>query len=61
MRAERDEDDIRPQRAKPQRRLAYEIALGILLGGVGLWLLQLLAGLIAAKLMLGQIQLHLPG
>lgn len=61
MRAERDEDDIRPQRAKPQRRLAYEIALGIILGGVGLWLLQLLTGLIAAKLMLQQFQFHLPG
>jgi hypothetical protein len=61
MRAERDEDDIRLPRAKPQRRLAYEIALGILLGGVGLWLLQALTGLIAAKLLLQQIQLHLPG
>lgn len=61
MRAERDEHDIRPQRAKPQRRLAYEIALGIILGGVGLWLLQLLTGLIAAKLMLQQFQFHLPG
>ena len=61
MRAERDDDNIRPSRAKPQRRLAYEIALGIILGGVGLWLLQLLGGLLAANLMLGQIQWHLPG
>ena len=36
MRAERDEDQIRPPRSKPQRRLAYEIALGIILGGAGL-------------------------
>jgi hypothetical protein len=61
MRAERDEDQIRPPRSKPQRRLAYEIALGIILGGSGLWLLHLLSGLIAAKFMLQQIQLHLPG
>ena len=61
MRAERDEDEIRPQRAKPQRRLAYEIALGIILGGSGLRLLQVITSLIAAKLMLQQIQLHLPG
>ncbi len=61
MRAERDEDDIRAPRAKPQRRLAYEIALGIILGGSGLWLLQVLTSLIAAKFMLQQIQMHLPG
>jgi hypothetical protein len=61
MRAERDEDQVRPSRAKPQRRLAYEIAFGIILGGAGLWLLQVLTGLIAAKFMLQQIQFHLPG
>jgi hypothetical protein len=62
MRAERDEDQLRLPRNKPtQRRLAYEIALGIILGGAGLWLLHALTGLIAAKLLLQQIQLHLPG
>lgn len=61
MRAERDEDDIRPPRAKPQRRLAYEIALGIILGGAGLWLLLMLIWLIAAKFMLQQLQFQLPG
>jgi hypothetical protein len=60
MRAERDDDDIRPLRAKPERRLAYEIAWGIILGGAGLWLLQVITTLLAAKLMLQQL-LHLPG
>lgn len=37
MRAERDEDDYAPVRySKPERRLAYEIALGIWLGGIAL-------------------------
>lgn len=64
MRAERDEDDIRPlrtQRNKPERRLAYEIALGIILGGVGLWLLNAGAVWLMAKFMLQNLQLQLPG
>ncbi len=64
MRAERDEYDTRPQRTprgKPERRLAYEIALGIILGGVGLWLLNAGALWLMAKFMLQGLQLHLPG
>ena len=64
MRAERDEYDTRPQRAprgKPERRLAYEIALGIILGGVGLWLLNAGALWLMAKFMLQNLQLQLPG
>ncbi len=64
MRAERDEYDTRQQRAprgKPERRLAYEIALGIILGGVGLWLLNAGALWLMAKFMLQGLQLHLPG
>lgn len=63
MRAERDEDDLRPlrtSRAKPERRLAYEIALGIVIGGVTLWLLNAAAVWLTARLLLGQLQLHLP-
>ena len=64
MRAERDEYDTRPQRTqrgKPERRLAYEIALGIILGGVGLWLLNAGALWLMAKFMLQNLQLQLPG
>ena len=67
MRAERDEDDLRPLRTsrgpqhKSERRLAYEIALGIILGGVGLWLLNTGAVWLMAKFMLQNLQLQLPG
>lgn len=67
MRAERDEDDLRPRRTprspqhKAERRLAYEIALGIILGGAGLWLLNAAALWLTAKLMLQGLQLQLPG
>lgn len=36
MRAIRDDDEIVVSRRQPERRLAYEIALGIWLGGVAL-------------------------
>jgi len=67
MRAERDEDDLRPLRTqrgtqhKTERRLAYEIALGIIFGGVGLWLLNAGAVWLMAKFMLQNLQLQLPG
>ncbi len=67
MRAERDEDDLRPLRTqrgpqhKTERRLAYEIALGIILGGVGLWLLNAGVVWLMAKFMLQNLQLQLPG
>ena len=67
MRAERDEDDLRPLRTsrgpqhKSERRLAYEIALGIILGGVGLWLLNAGVVWLMAKFMLQNLQLQLPG
>lgn len=67
MRAERDEDDLRPLRTsrgpqhKAERRLAYEIALGIILGGIGLWLLNAGAVWLMAKFMLQNLQLQLPG
>ena len=67
MRAERDEDDLRPLRTqrgpqhKTERRLAYEIALDIILGGVGLWLLNAGVVWLMAKFMLQNLQLQLPG
>jgi hypothetical protein len=67
MRAERDEDDLRPLRTqrgpqhKTERRLAYEIALGIILGGAGLWLLNAGTVWLMAKFMLQNLQLQLPG
>lgn len=38
MRAERDDDEFfqRPVKSRPERRLAWEIALGVWLGGVAL-------------------------
>jgi hypothetical protein len=40
MRAERDDDEVRIVRKAPERRLAYEIAIGIIIGGTVLSLIQ---------------------
>ena len=62
MRAERDEDEyIKRRAAKKEPRLAYEIALGIIIGGVVLWTMDAVATLITAKIMIGQLQIHFPG
>jgi len=47
MRAERDDDDVRPIRKPRERRLAYEIAIGIILGGLGLTVIQGVFAIIA--------------
>lgn len=62
MRAERDEDDFALSKVrKPQeRRLAYEIALGIVIGGSALSILGAIASLIIMKLMMSQITLQVP-
>jgi hypothetical protein len=48
MRAERDEEEtVRAAKRTPERRLAYEIATGIILGGLGLALIQSIFAVIA--------------
>ena len=60
LRAERDDlDDLdvfvpRPP-AKRANNLVLQVAAGVLLGGLALWLVQLGATLLYAKLMLGTI------
>jgi len=55
LRADRDDlDDFIP-RNQPKRStgLVWQIAAGVFLGGLALWLVQLAATSLAAKLMLG--------
>lgn len=61
MRAERDEQITRPTKKQPERRLAYEIAIGIIIGGITLWVLEGIASMIAMKLALNQVQIHFGG
>lgn len=51
MKAERDDDDISYGRVRraPERRLAYEIALGIWIGGMALGLTWGLMAILFAK------------
>ena len=60
MRAERDEE-LRPIRTKPERRLAYEIALGIIIGGATLWVMEIIANIITVQLALNQFRVHFGG
>lgn len=63
MRAERDDDDfeVTPRaRRQPERRLAYEIALGIVIGGSALSILGAIASLIIMRLMMSQVTLQIP-
>ncbi len=55
-------DEIRQPRPRaPERRLAYEIAIGIIIGGVTLWVLEAIAGMIAMQFALNQIKINLGG
>ncbi|NWC94029.1 MULTISPECIES: hypothetical protein [unclassified Pseudomonas] len=59
LRADRDELDHftpRPPPAKRQKSLVLQVALGVFLGGLALWLVQLGAGALMAKLALGTFQ-----
>lgn len=60
MRAERDDDEVRIVRKAPERRLAYEIAIGIIIGGTVLSLIQQAGDFILAKILLHQVQVALP-
>lgn len=57
MRAERDDDDLRPTRKAPERRLAYEIAIGIVLGGLGLAVIQTIFAVVVWQLYMHDIRM----
>lgn len=56
MRAERDQDDVKVSRRTPERRLAHEIAIGIILGGLGLTVIQAVLGFIAWQIYLHDVK-----
>ncbi|NWB07380.1 hypothetical protein HX862_05675 [Pseudomonas sp. D5002] len=59
LRADRDELDHfipRPPPVKRQKSLVLQVALGVFLGGLALWLVQLGAGALMAKLAMGTFQ-----
>lgn len=61
MRAVRDEDEEQPARPAPkQPRLAYEVAIGIVIGGCILWMLESIAAYITARIVMSQMQIQLP-
>ncbi|MGC5700518.1 hypothetical protein J4P02_09995 [Pseudomonas sp. NFXW11] len=55
LRADRDELEHYPRSRKREKSLVLQIALGVFLGGLALWLVQLAATALAAKLMLGTL------
>ena len=57
LRADRDDlDDFIPRTtAKREKNLVLQVAAGVFLGGLALWLVQLAATAAYAKLMLGTI------
>jgi hypothetical protein len=58
LRADRDELESYTPRTQNKRSsigLVWQIALGVFLGGMALWLVQLAATSLAAKLMLGTV------
>ncbi len=59
LRADRDElHDYAPRAAQPKRQksLVLQVALGVFLGGLALWLVQLGATALMAKLAMGTLQ-----
>ncbi len=59
LRADRDElDDYVPRAPQPKRQksLVLQVALGVFLGGMALWLVQLGATALMAKLAMGTLQ-----
>ncbi|PYY88007.1 hypothetical protein DNK59_10080 [Pseudomonas sp. TKO26] len=56
LRADRDElEHYRPRSQKREKSLVLQIALGVFLGGLALWLVQLAATSLMTKLMLGTL------
>lgn len=60
MRAERDPDETSPRRHKSQPRLAYEIALGIVIGGLVLMAVDAIGSYVAMRLVVNQVQIQFP-
>ncbi|WLH88673.1 hypothetical protein PSH87_18835 [Pseudomonas sp. FP453] len=59
LRADRDElDDYTPRapQVKRQKSLVLQVALGVFLGGLALWLVQLGATALMTKLAMGTLQ-----
>ncbi|KPB57125.1 hypothetical protein [Pseudomonas amygdali] len=59
MRAERDQDDTVRTQKRPERRLAYEIAIGIIIGGMTLATIQALIAMIAWQIYLHDLKVIL--
>ncbi|WP_239945230.1 hypothetical protein, partial [Pseudomonas syringae] len=59
MRAERDQDDTVRSQKRPERRLAYEIAIGIIIGGMTLATIQALIAMVAWQIYLHDLKLIL--
>ncbi|ERO61111.1 hypothetical protein [Pseudomonas piscis] len=56
LRAERDDPEhYLPRSQKREKSLVLQIALGVFLGGLALWLVQLAANALMARLMLGTL------
>lgn len=56
LRADRDElDHFIPRPPKRQKSLVLQVALGVFLGGLALWLVQLAATSLAAKFLMGTL------
>ncbi|MEQ4254098.1 hypothetical protein [Pseudomonas syringae] len=59
MRAERDQDNTAHTQRKPERRLAYEIAIGIIIGGMTLATVQALIAMVAWQIYLHDLKVIL--
>ncbi|MDU8457247.1 hypothetical protein [Pseudomonas syringae group sp. J254-4] len=59
MRAERDQDDTVRTQKKRERRLAYEIAIGIIIGGMTLATIQALIAMVAWQIYLHDLKVIL--
>ncbi|RMM91410.1 hypothetical protein, partial [Pseudomonas savastanoi] len=59
MRAERDQDDVGRTQKRSERRLAYEIAIGIIIGGMTLATIQALIAMVAWQIYLHDLKVIL--
>lgn len=58
MRAERDEDEYRPLPRKKERRLAYEIAIGVFIAQVLFWPIERVADYYYSKWQMGVLKVE---
>ncbi|EPM55245.1 hypothetical protein A264_23573 [Pseudomonas syringae pv. actinidiae ICMP 19071] len=59
MRAERDQDDVGRNQKRSERRLAYEIAIGIIIGGMTLATIQALIAMVAWQIYIHDLKVIL--